>query len=294
MLNARSIVNKVSEFEYLLLSYSLHVVIITETWLNNTIEDSCIVPVGYKIFRWDRDCRGGGVALVIKSSIVATKINCTFSEMVWCKVNYANTVYVIGAVYRPPCTPPEFLENLNMFLCSNVNENTRLIIADDFNLPHINWEKLHAGPVETANANLLLEIMLSHNLSQIVNDYTRVTLTSQSLLDLIFISSKVYDYEMTVENGISDHRLISMNVMCCPSVRTRPYVPVHVKDYCHADDTSILDYLELSLDDFQNASEMASIENLWSRFKEIIQHCIDNLTPTRTKKNKQKDDATRG
>lgn len=58
--------------------------------------------------------------------------------------------------------------------------------------------------------------MLGHNLSEIVKAYTRVTLTSQSLLDLVFISSKVYDYDITLEDGISDHRLISINVMWGP------------------------------------------------------------------------------
>lgn len=50
-LNSRCIVNKVTDLEFLLIAYSPYVVVITETWLNNAITDSCIVPPGYRIFR---------------------------------------------------------------------------------------------------------------------------------------------------------------------------------------------------------------------------------------------------
>lgn len=67
LFNARSLVNKVTELEHLLLSRSPSVVIVTETWLNNDIPNDVVVPPGYRVFRWDRNSRGGGVAIVIKN-----------------------------------------------------------------------------------------------------------------------------------------------------------------------------------------------------------------------------------
>lgn len=152
------------------------------------------------------------MALIIKNNVAAITAHCHLPETVWCKVNYANYTHLIGAVYRPPGSPPEFLEELNMFLCDHVNENTRLIMAGDFNLPHINWASFSTGHVETCSSDGLLELMFSHNLTQIVKDCTRITPTSQALLDLVFISSKVTDYAVSVEDGISDHKMVVVDV----------------------------------------------------------------------------------
>lgn len=68
-------------------------------------------------------------------------------------------------------------------------------MAGNFNLLHINWENLFAGHAETASAGVfhVLDVMLSHNLRQIVKNYMRVTLTLQSLLNFVFVSGKVND-----------------------------------------------------------------------------------------------------
>lgn len=59
LLNARSIVNKSDSLELLLLNYELHSVVITETWLSDSISDVEVVPHGYQIYR-----RGGGVTVI--------------------------------------------------------------------------------------------------------------------------------------------------------------------------------------------------------------------------------------
>lgn len=69
--NTRSIVNKVTSFEHMLITYSPHVVAITETWLTPSIPDEDITPPDYKMIRVDRlDSRGGGVAVVYKDSLL--------------------------------------------------------------------------------------------------------------------------------------------------------------------------------------------------------------------------------
>lgn len=55
--------------ETLLLSYSPHLTILTESWLTDDIRDDEIVPPGYEIFRCDRASRGWGVAIIAKSGI---------------------------------------------------------------------------------------------------------------------------------------------------------------------------------------------------------------------------------
>lgn len=287
LFNARSLVNKVTELEHLLLSRSPPVVIVTETWINNDIPNDVVVPPGYRVFRWDRNSRGGGVAIVIKKCISAVPINCNLSESVWCKFTYANTNYLIGAVYRPPATSPEFLEDLQTFLNSNVNKTTKLVLAGDFNLPNIDWISLSAGNKDATSSEKLFEIMISHNLTQIVQQATRVTSGSQSLLDLVFLSGTMEDFSVTVEDGISDHKLISVEILCGTKPGKRPFVRVPVSDYGRADDTSILDFLETAFDDFKQASDSEPVDCLWQKLKSIINSCIERFVPIRLKKTRK-------
>lgn len=261
--------------------------LLTETWLNKDVPNNCIIPPGYQMFRWDRDSRGGGVAIIVKNSVSAVLVHCNLNETVWCRITFANNVYLVGVVYRPPVTQPEFLDKLNLFLCAHVKSTTRLILTGDFNLPHIDWEALSPGHVETSSAEILLEILISHNLRQIVNEETRVTPESRSLLDLLFISQRVGDYTISVEEGISDHKMIAMDILHSIGNRKRPFVPIPIKDYVQADDTSVIDFLECSFSQFQLACDCESVEELWQRFKGVINHCVNRFIPTRFKKTKQ-------
>ncbi len=50
------------------------VVVITETWLKKSIDDSSISMVGYNIFRQDRSSKVEGVAIFVKEYLYCTKI----------------------------------------------------------------------------------------------------------------------------------------------------------------------------------------------------------------------------
>lgn len=130
-----------------------------------------------------------------------------------------------------------------------------MIMAGDFNLPHINWETLMPGNIEIASGDKLLKILFSHNLTQIVKEATRITTETKSLLDLVFVTSQLDGYMVSVEAGISDHRLVVINIATEKSDRPKPVSRVKVKNFAEADDTSILDFLEVAFDEFQSASE---------------------------------------
>ena len=50
----------------------LIVVAITETFLNESVYDSHVVPAGYTVLRKDSNRHGGGVSLVIRDSLNAS------------------------------------------------------------------------------------------------------------------------------------------------------------------------------------------------------------------------------
>lgn len=208
-INARSLVNKVAQFEHLLIYHNPDVVIVTETWLRPEIEDFEVIPPAYKIICKDRDARGGGVAIVIKEGIefVGMADN-PVNESVWCRIQLCGASCVIGAVYRPPNAPLSFLDSIQDYLCNTIPANTRVIVAGDFNLPGIQWEKLEIGTTDVRHCETLLDIAFSHDLTQIVTEVTRVGPCTKSILDLVFIDNKITQYDVSVLDGISDHKLV--------------------------------------------------------------------------------------
>ena len=72
-INARSIVNKKLDLAAMLEESQLHVLAITETFLDTDILDSELNLNSHSIFRRDRSRKGGGVMLLVHNSISATR-----------------------------------------------------------------------------------------------------------------------------------------------------------------------------------------------------------------------------
>ena len=68
-LNARSIINKRSDLDYMIADTEPDIIGITESWANKDMVDAELVS-GYVMFRKDRqERRGGGVIMYIKDSL---------------------------------------------------------------------------------------------------------------------------------------------------------------------------------------------------------------------------------
>lgn len=99
--NARSLVNKVDQFEALLLEIKPDIVAVTETWLYSDILDHEVTPPGYVIVRKDRETRGGGVALFFKKELRYSVLPGNPSiEAVWCKVQLQKGCVFVGVIYQ--------------------------------------------------------------------------------------------------------------------------------------------------------------------------------------------------
>lgn len=91
----------------------------------------------------------------------------------------------------------------------------------------------------------MLDIVLSFNLKQLVSTPTRITNTSQSLLlDLLFVSNVVGTDEVQIVDGMSDHKMLGLDLQILKTVQKNARQERMVKDFQNADDVSILDYLE--------------------------------------------------
>lgn len=284
--------NKTTELEQILLTREPDIVIITETWLNPSINDSEIIPPNYTIPRNDRPTRGGGVALLIKSGLQYARLDdIKKQESVWCTIQINNTRVIVGGIYRPPNADASVLEDIKEYLLLHVKNHNKVVLAGDFNLPHIDWKTLQPGSDERESAEALLDIAFTFNLDQLVCKPTRVQGSSQSLLDLVLISNELSDdSDVDVCDGISDHKMVvASSPLTMRNHDLTTSIPVY--DFMNADDVSILDHLELSLDLFCSLSETKNVcmNDLWNSFKTIIFKCITKYVPTKNKKNKQEE-----
>ena len=60
--NARSLVNKLHEFNLFVSDVKPAVIAVVETWFKDSLHDSLLCPRGYSLFRKDRATSDGGVS----------------------------------------------------------------------------------------------------------------------------------------------------------------------------------------------------------------------------------------
>ena len=92
--NANIVINKMDELRERILVNDFDVIAVTETWAKEEIIDSELSVDGYVLYRKDRksdrQCRGGGVIILVKTSLKSkslTKLNdIKFQDSVWCQI----------------------------------------------------------------------------------------------------------------------------------------------------------------------------------------------------------------
>ena len=118
----------------------------TETWLNESIFDREILPVGYDIFRRDRvSGTGRSVLIAAKSRLGIQRVQELESddlEIVAVSGATTNGKAILMAVcYRPPSSNSSWIQSFENFvdkIYSNYNFEA-ILITGDFNYPSIRW-----------------------------------------------------------------------------------------------------------------------------------------------------------
>lgn len=265
--------------EILLLQHDPHIAVVTETWLRSYVSDDHVFPPGYNIYRKDRESRGGGVAVLIKKSIEAVFINNVSDLECTClKLSCWGFSFILYALYRPPDAGIDYVAKLRNHMLQF--KNSKILLIGDFNFPGVNWERLQTEHESNKQINILFDIMLTHDLVQLVKEPTRIKGTSSSILDLVFVHRDFTESTVVVEQGLSDHHLVCTSLQLGRSVSTDKYSLRSFKNYSQANDECIIGHLESCLADFDGNDVCA----LWDRFKEMCHYCLQNFVPTKRKR----------
>lgn len=247
--------------------------------MRSDVSDDHAFPPGYNIYRKDRESRGGGVAVLIKRSIEAVFVDNPFGlECACLRLSCWGFSFILYALYRPPDAGIDYVAKLRDHMLQF--QNSKIILIGDFNFPGVNWERFQTDYESNKQIHILFDIMLTHDLIQLVKEPTRVNATSSSVLDLVFVHRDFRESTVTVEKGLSDHHLVCTSLPLGRSVSTDKCSSRSFKDYSQANDECIIEHLESSLDDFDGDDVCA----LWNKFKEMCQHCVQNFVPNKRKR----------
>jgi hypothetical protein len=178
---------------------------ITESWLR-PFEETSIKLHGYQVVT---NCsrsisRGGGCIIFARDDISKSCQICDvkryYKEKIFevccisMQLENIPKLYV-STVYRSPGTDVKsFLTQLDSYLCDNKNYCS--ILCGDFNIDLKS---------QTNTAKDFLQTLLEHNMRPTIENYTRITETSQSLVDNIFTDLYGNYNSQVIPCSFSDH-----------------------------------------------------------------------------------------
>ena len=236
LFNARSLNNKLSEFQLLLNTSAYKLVFVTETWFQDDITDSMISNGDrYHIIRCDRSGRrGGGVCALVCNDIKYSTVSLSDTQkqlliqsccdLICFDVIWLNFKYRFILVYRPPhssgiTNDQVHSECLSTLIFNLSPKHGTTIILGDLNLPHIDWFN-NRTMNNDFDHNCLFECFSNLGLSQFVLEPTRLNLNGVSnTLDVILSNDPliINIIEVSEPFSTSDHCMINFSLLLPPS-----------------------------------------------------------------------------
>ena len=214
LMNAQSIRNKDDILSEYMRGETIDTAIATESWLTNSVRDVIwlksneLVKDGYQISVRNREGkRGGGLALIYGSNIIATELTQrkqrSFKVTYW-MTTIGNSTLNIQGIYHPPysvgqnITNAMFLDYLTGFRTDWMASYRNVIICGDFNM--------HIDNPSDMEAQILFDTMEALGLQQHLSFQTH---QAGKILDLIFMEA-TGQFSIRTFKGrfISDHRAI--------------------------------------------------------------------------------------
>lgn len=146
-LNINSVRYKFDEIKELLTDHIVDILFLAETKLDETFNNTLFTVDGYKLYRPDRNCSGGGIMSLISSNLPSSRKETLESEFP--VENISHEIYIndkkwlIMGAYKPPSIKNDdfsfrFSQNLDKIIVNYDN----YIVLGDFNFDILNMSKV--------------------------------------------------------------------------------------------------------------------------------------------------------
>ena len=281
-LNCRSLANKIDDIVTLQNTINLEfdVISLTETWLNTSNQD-LINLNNYNFINNNRiDNIGGGTAIFIKKDHYFKKrddiqFNSNIYESISIEFFLDKKNCILINIYRPPSSDTaEFLQQLETLLTNIINENKFIYLVGDLNID--------IG-IKSSFSLQLLNTMASFFLFPTINIPTRTTLSSSTIIDVIF-TNNLDDFQSgTIMTDISDHFPLFISFPTFPNKTHCGYI-----SYYNTSDKNLKKlYNALLNNDWSNVSNKLDCNEAFESFINTFHQLFTTFCPynTKTRKN---------
>lgn len=274
-MNIRSLLPKIDLIRVWIAQNKPDIITFSETWLHS---DNDIHIGNFALYRADRTTRAGGVACYVSTRFISEpaipKVTSSLFESLFIRLKlHENKHLIIGTIYRSPPVHPDSTNSLISTLTS-IEHPCELVLLGDFNK---NW----LDRSSSNDKNLLKSI----NLTQLINEPTRVHGNSTSLLDWILVTHP--DRILTsgvLSDCFSDHSAI----FCVWKIKPSRLPPKHIRvRQCRKFnyDNYMHDLIAINWDRFQL---IPTVEDAWNYLYTEVTRVIDKHAPWREIKVKGK------
>jgi hypothetical protein len=181
------------------------IITLSETHLHNGVTNDVFKLNGHhNIIRKDRLNQGGGVAIYVKENILykrMLKYEKPNLEALWLQVNTIEGKVLICCCYRPP-NDSTFWDEIQLVLDDVKTDKVKYIyILGDIN-----------ADFNTPNGRKLNMLCVNNNLQRLINEQTRITASTATVLDQIITNASnfVNKIEVTAPVSTNDHCTVSV------------------------------------------------------------------------------------
>ena len=209
----RGLTGRIDELRLIVseLRSSLQVMSFSETWAHKDVADPELEIPGFKLFRPDRGIKGGGLAVYVTNDVkVMPRPDLEESTIdgLWVEVCLPKSrSFLVGTFYKPPACSnravKDFMPIFDNCLRRVMAMDKDLIITGD-----LNYNLLPKRTTES-DCKQLKGLLRQENLTQLINQPTRITQYSKTLLDIIITNSPHNIRKSGVLSlSLSDHNMV--------------------------------------------------------------------------------------
>ena len=156
----------------------------SETFLNSSVEESCIRINGFKIERKDRTGKlSGGLVVYVSNNMHYRRradLELGDFECIWLEIKFLrNKPLLLNFTYRPPNSGQNWIDVYENHLIQTENSNMEFILLGDFNI--------NLSLSGTCNNSKWSKLTQDFGLHQHIKTPPRITKNSESIIVPIYI-----------------------------------------------------------------------------------------------------------
>ena len=288
---------KANDLHYFLNTNLYSVVCVTESWLNDSVNDSILTDgTIYSVFRHDRcnsDSRGGGVCIFYNSTLIISEVSvpASFTHVEICvadlKLSSHDQPLRIFTCYRPPSSSNRHPNDLAYIkdLCDCIElllpKTGTILICGDMNFLSIDWSfNCSINCCSYTCTGVFLTFVYKHGLVQLVKEPTRFNY----VLDIILTNdaTSVINTCVVQPFSTSDHQSVNFDIIgsARPIQSPASISNVVCRNFYKADWDSIRRYLS-SYDFYDLFHSNLPVQTIFSEFYRVLNYCIQLYVPVR-------------